>query len=596
MKSRKPWEEIYPLLDEDIKKAIKTFNFPTMTPVQAATVPLLIAMKDVAVQAVTGSGKTLAFLIPMLQLLKRRAKEQVWKVKEVGSIIISPTRELAVQTNTVLTQLLEHLPQFKQCLLVGGNSIEEDVKKLREGCNILVSTPGRLEDLLTRKLDFNLPASVKSLELLILDEADKLLDLGFTASLNTILSYLPRQRRTGLFSATQTKELQDLIRAGLRNPVVITVTEKASQSTPVTLDNYYIVTRNDGKLGTLVSFLEENSIRKALLFFPTCATVEYFSIVLKHILPQKLSPVLAIHGKMKEKRQKILDKFRNSSSGILLCTDVMARGIDIPEVDWVLQWDPPTSASAFVHRVGRTARQGNQGSSLIFLLENEEPYVEFIKLNQNVYLKQLSDSATTEKIADIREKLRSLQKIDRATMEKATRAFVSHVRAYSKHECSLILKVKDWPLGSVAAMYGLIRLPKMPELKNQDLSDFPQVEDFDFDSVPYKDKQKEEQRQKKLESYKSTGVWPGKQIKIRKKPTEPWSKTKQMKEERKIKRQKRKNTKQMKIANNQPLKKKKRKGISEEDMEELAKDIALIKKLKKRKITDEQFDKEMGLC
>lgn len=168
--------------------------------------------------------------------------------------------------------------------------------------------------------------------MLILDEADRLLDFGFKLTINTILAYLPRQRRTGLFSATQTKEVEDLIRAGLRNPVVINVMEKASQCTPVSLNNYYIVTRDDGKLATLLTFINKRKIQKALIFLPTCAVVDYWSSVFGKIIGKNDIPVFSLHGKMKERRAKVLDNFKASSTGLLLCTDVLARGIDIPEV------------------------------------------------------------------------------------------------------------------------------------------------------------------------------------------------------------------------------------------------------------------------
>lgn len=169
-----------------------------------------------------------------------------------------------------------------------------------------------------------------------MDEADRLLDLGFQKSIDAILSYLPRQRRTGLFSATQTEAVEDLIRAGLRNPVLVRVTAKAFQSTPELLENFYILTKNDGKLATLITFLEKKDVKKAMLFLPTCAIVDYWSEVFPQIMPKKLQlPVIAIHGKMKEKRKNILERFRNMNKGLLLCTDVMARGIDIPEVNLV---------------------------------------------------------------------------------------------------------------------------------------------------------------------------------------------------------------------------------------------------------------------
>ncbi|KAL3270693.1 hypothetical protein HHI36_021221 [Cryptolaemus montrouzieri] len=590
------WNELEVPLQNEVKQAILSFKFPTMTPVQAATIPQLLKQKDVAAEAATGSGKTLAFLIPMLEILKRRESEEKWKKHKVGAIVISPTRELALQTRDVLEQMLEHVKGLTSALFVGGNSVDEDVQKFKErGANIIICTPGRLEDLLTRKVDINLSQAVKSLEILILDEADKLLDLGFQNTLNIILSYLPRQRRTGLFSATQTKEVQDIIRAGLRNPVLISVSAKASQSTPVTLTNYYIVTRDDGKLASLFNFLERRDVQKAMLFLPTCASVDYWSHIFNALVPKNLDlPIFAIHGKMKQKRNKVLDNFRKSSKGLILCTDVMARGIDIPEIDWVLQWDPPASASAFVHRVGRTARQGHQGSSLILLLENEEDYVTFIEKNQRVTLSPLEDDVTEKQVDSFADKIRKLQLKDRALMEKATKAFVSHVRAYSKHECSILLQVKNLPLGAMAYTYGLLQLPKMPELKNKDTSGFRTIDNVDLNSIPYKDKQREKTRLEKLEEYKKTGNWPGLKQKLFKKPTTPWSKTKQLKEDRKSKRSKRKASKELKT-DKPEVSKKRKKGISQEDMDELVRDVALLKKLKKKKMSEEEFDREFGI-
>ncbi|KAL1501770.1 hypothetical protein ABEB36_007036 [Hypothenemus hampei] len=591
----KKWDDLLETLHHEVKAAVISLNFPFMTPIQAATIPQFLAKKDVAAEAVTGSGKTLAFLVPLLHILKIRDLEEKWQKHQIGAIVISPTRELALQTKDVLDQLLPSMTDLKQIVFVGGNSVEDDLNNFKKyGGNIVICTPGRLEDLLTRKQGINLPNAIKNLEVLILDEADRLLDMGFQKTLDTILSYLPRQRRTGLFSATQTKEVQDLIRAGLRNPVLISVSAKAKQSTPDLLQNYYIQTKNDGKLASLLNFLKQKRIKKSMLFLPTCACVDYWSKIFPHIMPKGVQlPIMAIHGKMKEKRKKVLDKFKNSDKALLLCTDVMARGIDIPEVDWVLQWDPPASATAFVHRVGRTARQGQQGSALIVLLKNEEAYVDFLQANQRVKLNQINDEITQQEIDTLRDKIRNLHKKDRALMENATKAFVSHVRAYSKHECSVLLKVKELPLGALGATYGLLQMPKMPELKNRDVTDFPALPTLDLNSIPYKDKNREAIRLKKLEEYKKTGLWPNKTIKHIKKATEPWSISKQNKETRKEKRLKRK---QRKIASANENKSKKRKGgISEEDLEELKNDIALLKKFKKKKISDEEYEKTIGL-
>ncbi|GJQ79837.1 hypothetical protein Trydic_g23299 [Trypoxylus dichotomus] len=599
-KTRKKWDHIGVPLSKNVRQGIASLGFETTTPVQSATIPLLLNMKDVTVQAVTGSGKTLAFLIPLLEILLRRSRNEPWKKQEVGAIVISPTRDLALQTYDVLKQLLKHIQGISEILFIGGNNVDDDINNFaKNGGNIIICTPGRLEDLLSKKQSINLPLAVKKLEVLILDEADRLLDLGFRSALDTILSYLPKQRRTGLFSATQTKEVEALARAGLRNPFFINVIEKATQSTPVLLQNYYIVVRNNGKLTTLLSFLEQESIKKAIIFFPTCACVDYWSSIFSFVLPEPIKlPMFALHGKMKERRHKVLEKFRKLREGLLLCTDVMARGIDIPEVDWVIQWEPPSNASSFVHRVGRTARQGHDGSALIMLLESEETYVTFIEKNQKVQLIQKEDPCKEEEIKKVIAILRMMQLSDRALMEKATRAFVSHIRAYSKHECSLLLRIKDLCIGAMAATYGLLQLPKMPELKNRDVSDFPIIEDFDFNSIPYRDKHRESARQLKLKQYQRTGVWPHqkKKNKLRMKSTEPWSKSKHKKEERKDKRLKRKRSKEAKAASDEPVKKKKRKEkISQEDMDELSKDIALLKKLKKKKITDEEFDEKFGI-
>lgn len=428
-------------------------------------------------------------------------------------------------------------------------------------------------------------------EILILDEADRLLDYGFQKSLDTILSYLPRQRRTGLFSATQTKQLQDLIRAGLRNPVLVSVSVKAQHSTPEELHNYYLISKNNNKLASLVTFFECKNIQKALLFLPTCATVDYWSGVFPTIFGKFSVPILSIHGKMKEKRKKVLERFKKLERGLLICTDVLARGIDIAEVDWVLQWDPPANASAFVHRVGRTARQGRQGSSLILLLDTEQAYVHFIEKNQRVKLEEVLDSSDETICDNLTTTIQNLQKNDRDLMERATRAFVSSIRAYSKHECSLLLRVKELPFGRVASTYGLLQMPKMPELKNADLSHFSPVQ-CDLNDIAYKDKNRETVRLQKLDIYQKTGTWPGKEKKVVKKPTEPWSLTKQKKTDRKAKKVKRK---QAKEAAGEPKRKKKKGGLSQEDYQELVKDIALLKKFKKKKISEEEFDKEFGV-
>ncbi|XP_017756350.1 PREDICTED: probable ATP-dependent RNA helicase DDX55 homolog [Eufriesea mexicana] len=583
------WKDLEIPLSDSVLKTIEELKFQSMTPVQAASIPLLLKGKDVAAEAVTGSGKTIAFLVPLLEILQKRKEK--WKPTEIGAIIISPTRELAVQINEVLQKFLDNIPDLKQVLLVGGTTVAQDINKLKTGANIIVATPGRLEDILCNCKQINFAACVKSLEILILDEADRLLDLGFSIALNTILGHLPRLRRTGLFSATQTKELQQLIRAGLRNPALITVKEKPNISTPSNLKNNYVITSAQYKLSVMINFIQHKGINlKYMIFLSTCACVDYFSHVIQVMLPSV--QVLAIHGKMKNKRYKVFNEFRLIKSGILVCTDVMARGIDISEVDWVLQYDPPCSASSFVHRCGRTARFGNEGNALLFLLETEDAYVNFIKKNQKVELQEIIMKPSTISYENCLKCMRDLQKQDRLFFDKANRAFVSYIQAYNKHECNLILRLKDIDLGKLALSFGLLRIPRMPELKGRDTSLF-QEEDIDINIITYSDKQKEKCRLEKLKIFQNTGIWPKVQ-KRKRKQTEPWSEAKKKKLEKQENRKKRKEKKLKQQMSVNSMKKHKKK-INEQDLEDLAKDIALIKKLKKKKISQEEFDAAFGI-
>lgn len=564
-------------LSQEIMDTLADQKFSHMTPVQAAAIPLFLQQKDVAAEAVTGSGKTLAFLIPILEILKTTAL----KSHDIGALIISPTRELAAQISEVLSTFLTRLPSLTQQLFIGGNHITQDITKFdEEGGHIIVSTPGRIEDLLASK-GSKFVLAVKQLEVLVLDEGDRLLSMGFSRSINTILSYLPKQRRTGLFSATQTRDLSQLIRAGLRNPVLVSVKEsnedEEKTATPSTLENFYMVCNTSDKFGQLVHFIRERPDEKMLVFFSTCASVEYFSLCLTRLL--KDWNVFSIHGSKKgQKRHKVFDAFRKATSGLLLCTDVMARGVDIPEVTWVLQFDPPSNAEAFVHRCGRTARIGKEGTAVVFLVPNEETYVEFIKLNQKVTLEKMETPAK-KVVADLNKQLRDWQKNDRSVFDMANRAFVSYVQAYSKHECKWVLRLKDLPLGEVATSFGLLKLPKMPELKKLKLDGFASQK-LDFNSIKYKDKQKEKVRQEKLSVFKATGQWPG--MKVKSQGTVAWSN----KVDKKLRREERVTKKE---------KKRKPDESNNDDLDNLEEDYKLIKKMKKNKKSMDEFDKKIDL-
>lgn len=570
------WESLPVKLNDKILQTLDEVKFTRMTPVQSACIPLFMSNKDVAAEAVTGSGKTLAFVIPIIELLLRR--EEKLKKMQVGALVITPTRELALQISEVMETFIQKFPEFTQITLIGGSNPIEDVEKFKDqGANIVVATPGRLEDMFRRKSDgLDLAASVKSLDVLVLDEADRLLDMGFESSLNTILGYLPKQRRTGLFSATQTQELEKLVRAGLRNPVRITVKEKgvaatSVQKTPSRLSNYYTICRSEDKFNSLVAFLRQHKHEKNLVFFSTCACVEYYGRALETLV--KKVPVHCIHGKMKNKRNKIFADFRTLKSGILVCTDVMARGIDIPDVNWVLQYDPPSSASAFVHRCGRTARIGNQGNALVFLLPMEESYVNFLSINQKCPLQMMPPMGD---VVDVLPKVKAMSLADRAMFDRGMRAFVSYVQAYAKHECSLIFRVKDLDFATLARGFALLRLPKMPELRGKTFPDFTETT-IDTETIRYKDKNREKQRQKMLAELKEKEKTPFPKRNFNK--NKAWSKQKSKKERRKKMAAKRKHNEDS--------------DMDDEDIKELLNDTRLLKKLKKGQISEEDFEKQI---
>lgn len=402
--SDRVWDVLDPPLSSACREGVGRLGFSFMTPVQSATIPYFMQNKDVAVEAVTGSGKTLAFVIPIVEILTRRA--QPWSSKETGALIITPTRELATQIAGVLLPFLEEVA-LSMSVLIGGSDLQTSITELNSnGANVVVATPGRLVDVLNRK-DCTLASAVHSLEVLVLDEADRLLELGFEQSINTALSFLPKQRRTGLFSATLNQDVKALIRAGMRNPVTITVRDKQESKdldpTPKSLSNFYLECEAEGKVLALFSLLNMLCDKRVIVFFATCASVGYFGMLARRLFSHL--NVLALHGKMHKKRQKLFAEFSSCEKGILMCTDVMARGVDFPGVDWVIQFDPPSSAKSFVHRCGRTARMGQVGQALLMLLPSEISYVEFMKLNQHITLEpfQLVETVSSDLLARARD-------------------------------------------------------------------------------------------------------------------------------------------------------------------------------------------------
>lgn len=490
-----------PALSKETLSVIEgTLGFDRMTPVQAATIPLFLTNKDVCVEAVTGSGKTLSYVIPIVEMLLRR--EKGLKKRQVGAIVIVPTRELAAQVFGIMEKFSAAMidGSSKPALLVGGTSVTDVLNDLSKGgSHVLIGTPGRMRDILCN----HDVVDVKELEVLVLDEADTLLDMGFRDAVGDIFTRLPKQRRTGLFSATQTTQVADLARAGLRNPATVSVAVRGTRSgseedssagnrgggsvvsTPAELRNFYCLCPQQLRLPGLVSFLSRECGAerggKVIVFVATCASVDYWGAVLPQLKLMQGVQVRAFHGRMvQKKRTSVHAEFMGMPSGVLICTDVAARGLDFPDVKWIVQFDPPKDPNFFVHRVGRTARAGRSGQSLTFLLPEEDPYIEFLAARK-VRLEEMKieslnlpvdeDNQLSKAEADHHDhgrEIRRLVRTDRALLEKGSHAFVSFVRAYKEHQCQFIFRFAALDLGALANTFSLIRLPRIPELKGKE--------------------------------------------------------------------------------------------------------------------------------
>lgn len=350
--------------------------------------------------------------------------------------------------------------------------------------------------------------------MLVLDEADRLLDLGFKDDLQKILQRLPKQRRTGLFSASVSEAVDQLVRVGLRNPVKVAVKVKGAlgaldKRTPASLQMTYLLTPPTHKLPALASLLSsfDSVPQRTIVYFSTCAAVDYFAHLLPLVLPSEVVTV-SLHGKqIPSVREKNFARFTtNPSPAVLLTTDVAARGLDIQSVDLVVQLDPPSDPKVFLHRCGRAGRAGRKGLSVVLLQPGrEEDYVPFLEVRQTpiVPLTNPRINVATLDAPTTNEKIRKHVLKDRALHDKAQRAFVSWVQSYSKHQASSIFRVADlnWP--ELAKAWALLCLPKMPELKRWD-GDRSLGLSIDWKDYAYKDKQREKQRKGALKA-KETG-------------------------------------------------------------------------------------------
>ena len=440
-------------LSGNTKIGLKKAGFLVPTEIQRSAIPLALRGLDVLGAAKTGSGKTLGFLIPVLELLWR----QKWSSLDgMGALIISPTRELAYQTFQVL-RTVGHKHSLSAGLVIGGKSVQEEQQHIQK-TNIVVCTPGRLLQHMDQTPFFD----CSTLKMLILDEADRILDLGFKETMSAILENLPSDRQTLLFSATQTRSVSDLGRLSLKKPEYVSVHEHAPLATPTKLEQSYIVVELPQKINVLYSFIRNHLKSKTLVFLSSCKQVKFIYEVFKRLRPG--IPLMALYGKQKQvKRMAIYQDFCKRNEAVLLATDIASRGLDFPSVHWVVQVDCPEDTNTYIHRVGRTARYESGGQALLFLLPTEvEGMTEDLE-KRKVAINKIEINPS--KIQNIQKKLEAFCAQDTDIKHWAQKSIVTYIRSVFLNSNKKIFQVSLLPLEEFSSSLGLARPPKLRFLK-----------------------------------------------------------------------------------------------------------------------------------
>ncbi|WP_071397285.1 DEAD/DEAH box helicase [Flammeovirga pacifica] len=352
-------------LNPSILKALNEENYEKPTPIQAKAIPLVLKREDVLGCAQTGTGKTAAFAIPIIHLMSEEKKSRDQKIK---ALIITPTRELAIQIDENIKKYGKHT-DLRNTVIFGGVNQDKQVKAIRRGVDILVATPGRLLDLIGQGF-----ISLAHIKYFVLDEADRMLDMGFIHDIKKVLKLLPKQRQSLFFSATMPKNIVDLSKQILRQPKSVTVTPVSS--TAETIKQFVYYTNKKEKIDLLHFLLNEHNIEQVLVFTRTKFGAD--GIVKKLI--KKNVKCAAIHGnKSQNQRQKALSAFKEGSIQVLVATDIAARGIDIDKLQYVINYDIPNESETYVHRIGRCGRAGEKGISISLSEAEDNKYIKDVE-------------------------------------------------------------------------------------------------------------------------------------------------------------------------------------------------------------------------
>ena len=349
-------------ITEPILKAVKEQGYVDPTPIQEQAIPYALQGRDILGCAQTGTGKTAAFSIPTIQLLKKHYKQSI------RSLIVTPTRELAIQIQENITAYAQYTT-IRSAVIFGGVPQKPQERILKAGVDILVATPGRLNDLIQQGI-----IDISHIEIFILDEADRMLDMGFLPDVKRIIAKLPKRKQTLFFSATMPSEIRKLAQSLLHELVSIEVTPASTTVEKIDQSLYYVDKANKKRL--LLKLLQKNRVQNALVFTRTKSNANR----LAKYLNENGVTTGVIHGnKSQNARQQALLQFKEGKSRVLVATDIAARGIDVQELSHVFNFDIPNEAEVYVHRIGRTGRAGRQGCAIAFSDCNEAEYVKNIE-------------------------------------------------------------------------------------------------------------------------------------------------------------------------------------------------------------------------
>ncbi|MDQ3322062.1 MAG: DEAD/DEAH box helicase [Acidobacteriota bacterium] len=339
----------------------ESLGYETPTPIQTEAIPVVLSGADIIACAETGTGKTAAFLLPLIQRLTEK------KPKGTAVLVLAPTRELALQTEAACR---DYAPKKIRCVaLIGGTGYKKQADGLRSGADIIVATPGRLIDFVEQGA-----VNFSQLETLVLDEADRMLDMGFLPAINRIIKMIPAQRQTLMFSATMSREIEKISRTILKDPKFVEVNQRGTAAATIEQSVYPVAQHS--KTVLLLDLLEREKFERVLVFTRTKREADRLS----HILEAREHKVGRIHAdRSQSQREAALNGFKNGNTRILVATDVAARGIDVDSISHVINYDVPEAPEDYVHRIGRTGRAGNTGRAITLVTSNDEPSMRAIE-------------------------------------------------------------------------------------------------------------------------------------------------------------------------------------------------------------------------